>query len=225
MSKHLQRDLDGLRKHLLEVGTLVEEATSRAMTALTHRRIDLANEVLAADDEIDRREVQIEEECLKILALHQPVAADLRFVIAAMKVNNDLERMGDQAVNIAERAIYLAERPPLDVPLNIERMAKVAGDMVRVSLDAVVNLDAALAKSVGKMDDEVDQIHRAMFRLVQDRIRRSTDAVEQAIAYLSASRDLERIADLATNIAEDVVFTVEGEVVRHRWSPDADPSR
>jgi phosphate transport system protein len=221
MSKHLQRDLDELRKHLLEVGAMVEEATNRAMTALTHRRKDLAAEVLAADDEIDYREVQIEEACLKILALHQPVAADLRFVIAAMKVNNDLERMGDQAVNIAERAIYLAERPPLDVPLNIERMAEVARSMVRVCLDAVVRLDVEAARSVGTMDDEVDEIHRAMFRLVQDRIRKSTDAVEQAIAYLSASRDLERIADLATNIAEDVIFTVEGEVVRHRWSTGA----
>jgi len=171
MSKHLQRDLDELRKHLLEVGALVEEATNRAMTALTHRRTDLAAEVLAADDEIDVREVRIEEECLKILALHQPVAADLRFVIAALKVNNDLERMGDQAVNIAERAIYLAERPPLDVPLNIERMAEVVSKMVRVSLDAVVNLGVALARSVGTMDDEVDQIHSDMFRLVQDRIR------------------------------------------------------
>ena len=224
MSKHLERDLEQLRRRLLDVGSLVESATNRAITALTHRQPELADGVFDADDEIDALEVQIEEECLKILALHQPVAADLRFVIAVMKVNNDLERMGDQAVNIAERAVYLSSRPPLDVPLNIERMAEVTRSMVRSSLDAVVNLDAEIARSVGTMDDEVDEIHREMFRLVQDRLRRSSDVVEQAIAYLSASRDLERIADLATNIAEDVLFTVLGEVVRHRGAPGQSPA-
>jgi len=224
MSKHFQRDLDRLREQLLSVGSLVENATNRAITALTHRQPELADAVLDADDEIDVLEVQIEEECLKILALHQPVAADLRYVIAVMKVNNDLERMGDQAVNIAERAVYLAARPPLDVPLQIERMAEVARRMVQASLDSVVNLDVDLARSVGKMDDEVDAIHREMFRVVQDRIRQSPDVVEVAIASLSASRDLERIADLATNIAEDVIFTVLGEVVRHRGAPGQQPS-
>jgi phosphate transport system protein len=224
MSKHFQRDLDRLREQLLTEGSLVENATNRAITALTHRQPDLADAVLDADDEIDALEVQIEEECLKILALHQPVAADLRYVIAVMKVNNDLERMGDQAVNIAERAIMLAQRPPLDVPLQIERMAEVAQKMVQVSLDAVVHLDVDLARSVGEMDDEVDEIHREMFRVVQDRIRQSPDVVEVAIASLSASRDLERIADLATNIAEDVIFTVLGEVVRHRGAPGQPPA-
>jgi phosphate transport system protein len=224
MSKHFQRDVDQLREQLLRVGSLVESATNRAITALTHRQPDLADEVLDADDDIDALEVQIEEECLKILALHQPVAADLRYVIAVMKVNNDLERMGDQAVNIAERAVFLAQRPPLDVPLQIERMAEVAQQMVQSSLDAVVNLDVDLARTVGEMDDEVDEIHREMFRIVQERIRRSPDVVEVAIANLSASRDLERIADLATNIAEDVLFTVLGEVVRHRGAPGQPPA-
>ena len=224
MSKHLQRDLDHLREQVLRVGSLVETATNHAITALTHRQADLAGQGLAADDEIDALEVQIEEDCLKILALHQPVAADLRYVIAVMKVNNDRERMGDQAVNIAERAVYLSQRPPLDIPLQIERMAEVARRMVHASLDAVVNLDVDLARSVGTMDDEVDAIHREMFRVVQDRIRQSPDVVEVAIASLSASRDLERIADLATNIAEDVLFTVLGEVVRHRGAPGQPPA-
>ncbi len=224
MSKHFQRDMDRLREQVLRVGSLVESATNRAITALTHRQPDLADEVLQADDAIDALEVQIEEECLKILALHQPVAADLRYVIAVMKVNNDLERMGDQAVNIAERAILLAQRPPLDVPLQIERMAEVAQKMVHASLDAVVNLDVDLARSVGTMDDEVDEIHREMFRLVQAKIKESPDVVEVAIANLSASRDLERIADLATNIAEDVLFTVLGEVVRHQGAPGQPPA-
>jgi phosphate transport system protein len=216
--------MDRLREQVLRVGSLVESATNRAITALTHRQPDLADEVLQADDAIDALEVQIEEECLKILALHQPVAADLRYVIAVMKVNNDLERMGDQAVNIAERAILLAQRPPLDVPLPIERMAEVAQKMVHASLDAVVNLDVDLARSVGTMDDEVDEIHREMFRLVQAKIKESPDVVEVAIANLSASRDLERIADLATNIAEDVLFTVLGEVVRHQGAPGQPPA-
>jgi phosphate transport system protein len=216
--------MDRLREQVLRVGSLVESATNRAITALTHRQPDLADEVLQADDAIDALEVQIEEECLKILALHQPVAADLRYVIAVMKVNNDLERMGDQAVNIAERAILLAQRPPLDVPLQIERMAEVAQKMVHASLDAVVNLDVDLARSVGTMDDEVDEIHREMFRLVQAKIKESPDVVEVAIANLSASRDLERIADLATNIAEDVLFTVLGEVVRHQGAPGQPPA-
>jgi phosphate transport system protein len=215
MSKHLRRDLANLGKQLLDVGTLVEEAVNRAITALTERKPELVAEVIANDDVIDEREVAIEEECLKILALHQPVARDLRFVVGAMKVNNDLERMGDQAVNIAERAAYLAKEPPLGVPLDFNRMADVVRAMVRSSLDAHVNEDTELARSIGKMDDEVDDVHREMFAVLQERMRGDEGTVERAVAYLSASRDLERIADLATNIAEDVVFMVEGEVIRH----------
>lgn len=216
MSKHLQRDLDHLKKQILEVGSLVEEATNKAILALTELRRDVADDVVAFDDEIDQREVVIEEECLKILALHQPVARDLRFVVGVMKVNNDLERMGDQAVNIAERAALLAGDAPLGVPLNFHRMADVAREMVRASLDAAINEDTALARKVRRMDDEVDDVHREMFTVLEDRMRQDPDTVRRAVAYLSASRDLERIADLATNIAEDVIFMVEGEVVRHR---------
>jgi len=219
MSKHLQRDLERLKKQLLEEESLVEEAVNKAIAALTERRPALCDEVIAADDVIDQREVAIEEECLKILALHQPVAADLRFVITAMKVNNDLERMGDQAVNIAERAAYLAEHEPLGIPLDFNRMADAVRQMVRSSLDAHVNQDTALAHTVGRMDDEVDEVHREMFRVLQDRMRDDVGVIERAVAYLSASRDLERIGDLATNIAEDVVFMVEGEVIRHRGAP------
>lgn len=215
MSKHLQRDLDTLKKRLLEVGSLVEESTNKAIVALTKLRRDLAEEVIAFDDEIDTRELQIEEECLKILALHQPVARDLRFVIGAMKVNNDLERMGDQAVNIAERAAMLSSEPPLGLPLDFGRMADVVRTMVRSSLDAHVNEDTALAASVRLMDDEVDDIHREMFAVLKSRMCDQSGIVERAVAYLSASRDLERIADLATNIAEDVIFMVDGRIVRH----------
>lgn len=216
MTKHLVRDLVNLKKLLLEVGAMVEEATNKAITALTQRRADVAAEVIESDDEIDSKEVLIEEECLKILALHQPVASDLRFVIAALKVNNDLERMGDQAVNIAERAAALAELPPIEIPLNVDRMADVVKTMVRSSLDAHVNLDTELALSVGRMDDEVDDLNREVFAIMQEAMSRDQSLIARAVHYLSASRDLERIADLATNVAEDVVFMVEGEVIRHR---------
>ncbi|HEX9693155.1 MAG TPA: phosphate signaling complex protein PhoU [Gemmatimonadales bacterium] len=222
MSKHLERDLDLLRKSLLEVGTKVEAAAQTSIRALSERRADLAEAVIGRDNEIDRMEVLLEEECLKVLALHQPVASDLRFVIGVMKVNNDLERMGDQAVNIAERAIFLAEREPLGFPPDFHRMMDAVQKMVSSALDAHVNLDTGLARSVGRMDDEVDDIHRAMFDTLQQRMQEDPATVERAVAYLSASKELERIADLATNIAEDAVFMVEGEVVRHRGSEQPD---
>jgi len=219
MTKHLVRDLANLKKLLLEVGAMVEEASTKALTALTQRRADIALEVIESDNDIDSKEVLIEEECLKILALHQPVASDLRFVIAALKVNNDLERMGDQAVNIAERAAALAKLPPLEIALNVDRMADIVQQMVRSSLDAHVNLDTELALSVCRMDDEVDDLNREMFTTMQQAMAKDSSLVAPAVHYLSASRDLERIADLATNIAEDVVFMVEGEVIRHK-APD-----
>lgn len=216
MKKHLERDLDSVKKQLLEVGAMVEGAVTSAITALTERRAELVDEILATEAEIDTREVLIEEECLKIIALHQPVASDLRFVIGVLKVNNDLERMGDQAANIAEHAAFLAANPPLGVPLDYHRMADVVRTMVRSSLDAQVNQDTDLARKVCGMDDEVDAIHGGMFDVLQDRMRKDPDEIERAGHYLSASRDLERIADLATNIAEDVVFMVEGVVIRHK---------
>ncbi len=220
MKRHLERDLDGLKKQLLEVGAMVETAVNTAITALTERRSELVDDVVAYEAEIDSRELMIEEECLKIIALHQPVASDLRFVIGAMKVNNDLERMSDQALNIAEHAAFLAANPPLSVPLDYHRMADVVRSMVRSSLDAQLNRDTSLARKVCVMDEEVDNLHSGMFEILQDRMRRNPDDIERAGHYLSASRDLERIADLATNIAEDVVFMVEGEVIRHRDADD-----
>jgi len=216
MSKHLQRDLEGLKKEILGAGALVEEATNKAITALTERRTDLAEEVMRSDGEIDQQEVHVEDQCLKILALHQPVATDLRFVVAAMKVNNDLERMGDLAVNIAERAAYLSSHEPLGVPLDFPRMAERVRAMVRQSLDALVNRDAKQAWKICSDDDEVDAANRQMFEALERLMTNDPSAVKRAIHTLSASRHLERIADLATNIAEDVVFMVEGEVIRHR---------
>ena len=216
MTKHLQRDLDDVKRELLAMGGTVEEATSRAVRSLLERRVDLAEEVIGGDEEIDEREVRIEGDCLKILALHQPVATDLRFVVSVMKVNNDLERMGDLAVNVAERSAYLATHPGIGIRLEFSAMAEKVRSMVRGALDALVALDCDLAREVIGADNEVDAMNREMFEVLQDLMMRDSSSIKRAVHALSVSRHLERIADLATNIAEDVVFLVEGEVIRHQ---------
>lgn len=217
MAIHLLRDLEHLKKQILAVGALVEEATDKAIASLVDRRPALAEEVLNGDDRIDRKEVEVEEECLKLLALHQPVAADLRFLVAVLKVNNDLERMGDLAVNVAERAAFLSTHPPLQVQVGFSAMGDLVRGMVHDALEAVVRMDTDLARSVWSRDDEVDRANRRAFELLEDEMERDPASVERALHTLSASRNLERIADLATNIAEDVLFMVLGEVVRHRF--------
>ena len=215
MTLHLQRDLEAVKSQLLDMGSLVEKVSNQAITALQERNTELSAGVHELDLTIDQQEVKIEEECLKILALHQPVATDLRVVVCVMKVNNDLERMGDLAINIAERASYLSSHEPLGVPLDFHRMAELAREMVKESLSALLNLDTDLARKVLAKDDEVDEINRQMFEILEEIMLKDPTTIRRAIHLLSASRHLERIADLATNIAEDVVFLVEGEVIRH----------
>lgn len=217
MAKHLQRDLDQLAKDLLTMGGLVEEATNRAITALVRRDRTLAREVANGDGAINDRENLIEESALKILALHQPVAADLRFIITALKVNNDLERIGDHAVSIAERAEMLADLDPLPLPDDFDKLVDSVQRMMHDSLNALVQRDAELARSVCMMDDEVDRIHRQMYVEMQAVMHRDSKLIEPAVSAISATRHLERIADLATNVAEDVVFMVEGEILRHNY--------
>ncbi len=216
MTAHLQRDLARLREEILSMGSLVEEATNKAINALVKRDAALAAEVVDADGRIDDKEVQVEEDCLKLLALHQPVAVDLRFIITCLKVNNDLERMGDLAVNIAERARYLARHTPLATPLDLTAMADKVRGMVRDSLDALVRQDMTLARDVLARDDEVDEANRSMFDILQGVMTADPSTVKRAIALLSSSRYLERLADHATNIAEDVIFMGEGEIIRHQ---------
>jgi phosphate transport system protein len=215
MPEHLRRELEKLKQHILGLGAVVEESMRKAVQALEQRKAPLAEEVMAADLEIDHAEVELEEECLKILALHQPVAIDLRFIVAVLKINNDLERIGDLAVNIAERALYLAEHDETRAPLDFGQMARKAQTMVKDALDALVNMDPDLARSICAADDEVDAINREMYIEVQRSIRQTPDRLEGLIHLLSASRHLERVADHATNIAEDVVYMVEGEIIRH----------
>lgn len=216
MSLHLQRDLGELKKNILLLGSMVEKAINDAILALNNRETELAEKVLHDEAAIDAKEVQIEEECMKILALHQPVAADLRFIVAVLKVNNDLERMGDFAANIANRAIYLAQFDPLIIlPEFIEVLPVLVRTMVRDALDALVKLDVKLANKVIEMDDQIDEINRKMYKQVTLTVAKDTTTVDRAINLLSTSRYLERIGDLSTNIAEDVLFMVQGSVVRH----------
>jgi phosphate transport system protein len=215
MTVHLERELDRLKKKILALGAIVEERVRMAIKAVETRDRELAKKVIEADDEIDQIEVDVEEGCLKILALYQPVAIDLRFIVAVIKINNDLERIGDIAVNIAERAAFLATQSKVDIPFDFAGMAEKTQSMLKKSLDSLVNMDADLAWEVGAADDEVDAINRDMYLQVQDGIRKNIDRMECLIHLLQTSRHLERIADHATNIAEDVIYMINGEIVRH----------
>jgi phosphate transport system protein len=217
MSKHLQRDLDKLQRDIVAMAASVEDAVYKTVRALQDFKIDLAEEVLDGEKQIDEDENVIEDECLKMLALHQPVAKDLRRIVAALKIITDLERMGDLAEDIAERAIALVglpKLPPVSMPL--ERMADLTTSMVRQSLDAYVHQDTRLARKVCRLDDEVDALNKSIIDQLILMMRESPDYVEPGLSLFSAVRHLERIADHATNIAEEVVYQAEGEVVRHR---------
>ena len=216
MTQHIHRQIDALKQKILYVGTLVEEAIANAISALINRDAVMARKVIANDAVIDRMEVEVEEECLKILALYQPVAMDLRFVVASLKINNDLERMGDLAKNIAKRVSYLAGAETMEVPVDFRSMAMQAQQMVKQSLDALVNADAALARQVRDEDDEVDESRQRIRQQVLAAIRRNPERTEYLLKLNSVSKHLERLADMATNVAEDVIYMVEGEIVRHQ---------
>jgi len=216
MPLHLQREIEGLKKEILSLGAMVELSVREATLAIETGDEVLARNVIEKDVKIDQKEVEVEESCLKVLALHQPVAIDLRFIIAVLKINNDLERVGDLAVNIAERAAFLATQPKVSVSLDFAGMANKAQLMLKESLDALVNMSADLAREVCASDDEIDTMNRQMYLIVQDGIRQHPEQLESLIHLLSASRHLERIADHATNIAEDVIYMIEGEIVRHK---------
>jgi phosphate transport system protein len=216
MSIHLKRDLETLHQHIMSMCAVVEEVVHRAVDELGRPDVDVSQEIVDRDDEIDRWDVRIEEECLKILALHQPVADNLRRVAAVMKIAWELERVADVAVNIAERAAGLAGAPEVPVPDKLHHMAQVALDMLRLSLDAFVAQDSRLAREVCGQDDVVDALNREIIDELLQMMKRSPDLIEPALQLFSASRHVERVADHATNIAEDVVYLVEGEIIRHR---------
>lgn len=219
MSKHWERDLDNLQRHLMALAASVEEAIFKGTRALQERDPSLAREVVEGDSLIDQEENYIENECLKMLALHQPVAVDLRRIIAALKINTDLERMADLSVNIAERVLGLAELPRIAVPDKLQRMTDSTIAMVRQSLDAFVMLNAEQARRVIRLDDEVDRYNREIIEMLIAHMQQTPEQVPAFLAIFSAVRQLERIADHATNIAEDVVYLIEGEIIRHHPMP------
>ncbi|NLE28674.1 MAG: phosphate signaling complex protein PhoU [Phycisphaerae bacterium] len=218
MAKHMEREIENLKKRILSLGAVVEDIVQKSARSIKTRDAGMAQDVIDFDIEIDQTEVVVEEECLKILALHQPVASDLRFIVAVLKINNDLERIGDLAVNIAERAVFLASQKQFKpiIFFDFEEMARKTQSMLKRSLDALVNADTELAREVCAADDEVDAMNREMYLQVQNVIKAHPEQAESLIHMLSASRHLERIADHATNIAEDVIYMIEGEIVRHR---------
>ncbi|MHC4262346.1 MAG: phosphate signaling complex protein PhoU [Planctomycetota bacterium] len=215
MSIHLHQDLERLEKSLLYLAAQVEDAVRKALGAVLERRPDLAEEVIRGDRMIDEREVEIEEECLKLLALHHPVATDLRFLAAVLKIDNDLERVGDLAVNIAKRARTLCQSTPFPVPAEMRPMMEASMGMLREALDAFVSGDLSVAHGVCAKDDAIDDLHKKIARQVVEQMESNSDAVAPGMLIWSVSKALERIADHATNIAEDVVYMVDGEIIRH----------
>lgn len=215
MTAHFVREIEALKKRILGLSTVVEESVFKAVRAVSEFDAVTAEAIIRGDVQIDASEVEVEEECLKILALYQPVAADLRFIVAVLKINNDLERIGDLAVNIAQRVSKLSTLPRVKITFDLAKMADRVKGMLRKSLQALVNLDKVVAEEVCASDDAVDDMNREMHREIHELIRKDVEHVENYILYLSVSRNLERIADHATNIAEDVIYMTEGEIIRH----------
>ena len=216
LTRHFDRELENLKQDLLRMAALAETAVGKSVESVTNRDSDRAREVIIDDITLNRMELAIEEQAFKLLALRQPVATDLRLTVAAMRIATELERIGDQAVNIAERALELNSRPPLELPIDIKLMADMALGMVRTSIDAFVNQDPKLALQVCQRDVEVDILDDEYIQKLLDSMIQESRWVTRLHHFIIVVRNLERIADLATNIAEDIVFIVEGRVIKHR---------
>ena len=217
MTKRLHVKLDSIKGKLLSLGGMVIDHLQKAVLAVQNRDSKLALEIINADFKIDTMEVEIEESCLKVLATQQPVAMDLRFLVGVLKVNNDLERIGDLAINIAQRAIYLTKGKAVSVPFDFTSMAQAVHRMLDECLASLVEQNIDLARKVCRDDDEVDKMNRDMYGTIFSAIKADVDNLESYIQYLSISRYLERIADYATNISEDVIYMVSGKIVRHKF--------
>ena len=213
--RHFQRELDDLKTKLAEMAGLAEEAVRGAVDALLERDADKARLVVDRDEAIDDLEIEIEERSVKLLALQQPMASDLRLVAMAMKVSNDLERVGDHAVNIAETVEWLAEAPLFPVVPEIEEMVRLSTLMLNDSLDAFVRGDTTLAREILKRDDRVDELHENTFRILLTHMMEDPRKISAGMDLLLVSGNLERIADLATNVSEDVIYMVDGRIVKH----------
>jgi phosphate transport system protein len=212
---HFEDELEALKQRLLNMAALVEERVHHATVALMERNAELAETVIAGDRDVNDFQIEVDDRCLKLLALQQPMAKDLRLITSAMKINSDLERIGDQAVNVAQNVLKMLPQPPLKALIDIPRMAEIAEAMTRDSIDAFVRKDPTLARSVLVRDDEVDQLKDQVFRVLLTYMMADPGTIHRALGLILISRNLERIADHATNIAEDVIFLVEAKDVRH----------
>ncbi len=218
MTKHFENEIERLKKKILHLAAMVEEALRGAIRSITDNDIVLADKIVKSDQAIDSLEIEVEEECLKILALHQPVAADLRYVIAVLKINNDLERIADLATNIAKRTPSISRHRDSVMPFDLNSMLDSVLSMVRECVTSLVTNDVAKANQVCIDDDVVDTQHHEAFHIIRDRLQTDPEAADYLLSLLNVSRNLERIADHATNIAEDVIYMIEGDIVRHQGS-------
>lgn len=216
MTKHFDKDLVKLNEKIADLGSLVVDSAAKSTVMLQNFDLGIADEILASEVTVNDMEVEIENECLKLLALHSPVAADLRFLIVVLKVNNDLERMGDQVVNIAERVRFLKDQPRVVSDIDLVKMGEIGSRMARLSITALTMRDPDIARDVLSMDDELDALHARSFEVLQEAMIKNTEMITPAISYMTISSNLERLGDLATNIAEEIIFMQEGEVVRHQ---------
>lgn len=213
--RHFHDELAGLKRRLLQMSGQAEDAIARAVRALLARDMEAAERVIADDRKLDQVELEIEDTVTNLLALQQPVASDLRLLLAALKISNDLERVGDHAVNIAQSAIRLVDRRGIAPEPELVEMMRLSREMLSQSLDAFVRGDAQAGRAVCARDDQVDALNRSMFRILITHMAEDSHTISAAMELLLVSRNLERVADLATNIAEDVVFVVEGRQIKH----------
>lgn len=214
MERHFQREIENLKTTLIKMGSVAEENVILALRAVTERNVEIARKVIDADQFVDDLEVQIDQAIIDLLALQHPVASDLRFIIAAQKINNDLERIGDHAVNIAQSTMRIASVPTLDM-LDIPEMAEIAKKMLRDALDCFIQLDPVRARTILDIDDRIDVLDREMGNKIVKLMKENERTLECGMELIQVSRNLERIADLATNIAEEVIFQAQARIVKH----------
>jgi phosphate transport system protein len=215
MERQFERDLQELKERILYMGSLCETMIHIAIKALVDRRPDLSKDIVRQENEVNKLQIEIDERAIRMLALHQPTASDLRFLAAAMKINSDLERIADQAINISETTEFLLKEPPLKPLIDVPRMAQIASKMLKDALDSFVNRDENLARSVLVRDDQVDELKDQVFRELLTYMISDPASIQRGLDLILISRNLERIADHATNIAEDVVYVILGKDIRH----------
>jgi phosphate transport system protein len=224
MERHFQKELESLKTSLIKMGSVVEENIVYSIRAVLEKSVELAQKVIETDQRVDSLEIEIDNTVIDLLALQQPVASDLRFIIAAQKINNDLERIGDHAVNIAEAAKTICSLPVVDIPEEIRNMASITKTMLKEALDSFILLDPAKARIVLDTDDQIDDLNRLMARKIIDWVKGNIQSVECGLELSRVSRNLERVADLATNIAEEVIFHTQARIVKHHAEEKQHPA-